>query len=104
MARKPSPSIRTTLYRLVELADLASAIKPKYLTRDEFSQNFVTVGEREALLVHGTMVTDIVSWASTAHGLTGCPIAGKPNCGRSAAHPQRGRRVGTDLRHGVSAT
>jgi uncharacterized protein (TIGR04141 family) len=74
MVRKPSPSIRTTLYRLVELADLATAIKPKYLTRDEFSQNFVTVGEREALLVHGTMVTDIVSWASTAHGLTGCLI------------------------------
>lgn len=34
----------------------------------------MTVGGREALLVHGTMVTDIVSWASTAHGLTGCPI------------------------------
>lgn len=39
MTRKQSPSVRTTLYRLVELGDLTSAIKPKYLKRDEFAQN-----------------------------------------------------------------
>ena len=61
MVRKQSPSVRTTLYRLVELADLAAAIKPKYVSRDEFFQNPVTVAEREALLVHGTMVTELVS-------------------------------------------
>lgn len=74
MARKQSPSVRTTLYRLVEVADLATAIKSKYLDREEFFQNRVTLGEREALLVHGTMVTDVVSWADTVRELTACPI------------------------------
>lgn len=74
MARKPSPSIRTTLYRLVELANLTCAIKAKYLTREGFFQNVVTVGEREALLVHGTMVTDVVSWSTTVRELTGHTI------------------------------
>lgn len=75
MARKQSPSVRTTLYRIEELADLASAIKPKYLERDEFAQTAVTVAEREALLVNGTMVTDVVSWADTVRGLTACPLS-----------------------------
>lgn len=71
---KPSQSVRTTLYRLIDLDDLATAIKPKYLSREGFFQNFTTVGERDALLVHGVMVTEVVSWAGTVHGLSGVPV------------------------------
>lgn len=71
MPRTPSPWVRTTLYRLVELQDLQLAIKPKYLEREGFFQQRVEVGGRDALLIYGSMITESVSWADRIHQLTG---------------------------------
>lgn len=74
MPRKQSPSVRTTLYRLVELADLAAAVKSKYLEHDAFFRRPGTVGGRESLLMYGTMVTEVVSWVDTVRSLAGLSI------------------------------
>lgn len=71
MARKQSPSVRTTLYRLVDVPTLLDGIRSKYLDdNQDFSWEPVTVQEREAVLVAGAMVTEIVSWAESVHRLT----------------------------------
>lgn len=72
--RKPPPALRTSLYRLVEVPKLLSAIQPKYLERQTFSAEENTVGGRDAVLVLGTIATPTVSWAPALHALTGTPI------------------------------
>lgn len=70
MPRSPSPAARTSLYRIVDVPDLRSAIQDKYLDRDEFTAKDVRVVDRTGLLVSGAMVTPTVAWAGTLHGLT----------------------------------
>lgn len=74
MPRSPSPAVRTSLYRLVEVSDLRSAVQPKYLDREGFTAADVTVAGRESVLVLGTISTPSVPWAPTLHGLTGSPV------------------------------
>ncbi len=66
MARKPSPAARTSLYRLVDVADLRASVQAKYLEREEFTAGDVAVGGRDALLVMGAMTTERVAWAETS--------------------------------------
>ncbi len=74
MPRTPSPAVRTSLYRLVEVVDLRSAVQSKYLDREGFTAGDVTVAGRQAVLVLGTINTPTVPWAPTLHGLTGSPV------------------------------
>lgn len=74
MARKPSPAARTSLYRLVGVADLRAGVQEKYLEREEFTAAAAAVGGRDALLVMGAMTTERVSWATTLHRLTAQPV------------------------------
>jgi uncharacterized protein (TIGR04141 family) len=74
MPRKKSEAARTSLYRLLGVADLAAGIQEKYLKRSGFTVTSTNVGSRTALLVSGTLATDTVSWAGTLSGLTGQPV------------------------------
>lgn len=71
MARKPSIAARTSLYRLLGVADLASGVQKKYLDDTNYTKTKTDVAGRTALLVQGTMRTPSVSWAGTLHTLTG---------------------------------
>lgn len=71
MPRKPSPAVRTTLYRLTGLAQLSDAIRNKYLESGNFGSSVTSVGGREALVVSGLMATERVKWAANLYGLTG---------------------------------
>ncbi|SNR67990.1 sporadically distributed protein, TIGR04141 family [Haloechinothrix alba] len=71
MARKQSPSVRTTLYRLVDVPILLDGVRSKYTDENsDFSWQYVIVNDREALLVTGVMVTQLVRWADTLQQLT----------------------------------
>lgn len=74
MARKQSPAARTSLYRLVDVADLRASVQAKYLEREEFTAEDVAVGGRDALLVMGAMTTERVAWAENLHRLTAQPV------------------------------
>ncbi len=63
MAKRESPSSRTTLYRLKRLPELLDAVRPKYLDNGAFTATETKVSGREALLVHGAMSSDQASWA-----------------------------------------
>jgi len=74
MAKKPSPAARTSLYRIADVAGLRDALQDKYLERDAFTATATTVSGRDALLVMGTMTTELVSWAATLQRLTAQPV------------------------------
>ena len=74
VARQPSVAARTSLYRLLGVAELASGVQAKYLSDDNYTVADTAVGGRSALLVHGLMRTPSVSWAGTLHALTGQPV------------------------------
>lgn len=71
MARKPSVAARTSLYRLLGVADLATGVQKKYLGDSNYTVTETDVSGRTALLVQGLMRTPSVSWAGTLHALTG---------------------------------
>lgn len=72
--QKKQTGRRTTIYRLVGLGDLESAVRPKYLKDDRFEARPVQVGERTGLLVTGAMTKDRVDWCSPVAALTGAEI------------------------------
>ncbi|MFL6137383.1 MAG: DUF6119 family protein [Frankiaceae bacterium] len=65
-----SSAARTSLYRLLGISDLATAVQKKYLDRTDFTATKTTVAGHAALLVAGTMRTDTVKWGSTLQALT----------------------------------
>jgi uncharacterized protein (TIGR04141 family) len=70
MPRKRSPAVRTTVYRLFGIAELADGIQRKYLEHGNFLVTGTSVGDRDALLVSGAMVTDVVAWGASIEALT----------------------------------
>lgn len=58
MPRKPSPSVRTTLYRVKGISNLEDAVSYKYLKGEDFSAKPTLVNGRSALLVKGAMRKD----------------------------------------------
>ena len=74
MSRKPSPSARTTVYRLRRLSALSDAVTPKYVSEGGFSSQPVSVGGRDALLVTGTIRAERVRWASRLATLAGTDV------------------------------
>lgn len=75
VARKSSVAARTSLYRLVDVPDLAAAVQTKYQSDANFTVTATDVAGRRALLVAGTMRNPTVSWAATLSGLTGHSVA-----------------------------
>lgn len=72
MARKKASTTPTTLYRLTDVIKLRRAIRDKYLNDTEkFTTVVCSVGDREALLVHGHMKTDPARWADRLGALIG---------------------------------
>ena len=74
MPRRPSPAIRTTLYRLTGVDPLPRAVRPKYLEADTFRQHPLTIGPTEALLVAGQMLTERAKWTERVQHLTGTDL------------------------------
>lgn len=74
MSKKPSPSARTTVYRLRGLSTLSQAVLPKYLSKGGFSAQSVTVGGHDGLLVTGTMRRQRVPWASRLSTIAGTRV------------------------------
>lgn len=74
MSRKPSPSARTTVYRLRRLPTLKDAVIPKYLSEGGFLSHPARVGGRDALLVTGTIRAERVRWASRLSTLAGTEV------------------------------
>lgn len=62
---------RTTIYRLTGVDDFQSAIRDRYLDRDDFEARMVAVGGRPAYLVTGAMVKDRSDWCAAVNALTG---------------------------------
>ncbi|WP_241249028.1 DUF6119 family protein [Agrococcus sp. KRD186] len=62
---------RTTIYRLTGVSDFQSAIRNKYLDRDDFAHQEVDVGGRLGYMVTGAMVKDRADWCSAIAALTG---------------------------------
>jgi len=54
--------------------DLTAAIRPKYLTSDQFTETATAVGRREALLVAGAMRRDRAAWASRLSSISNEPV------------------------------
>ena len=74
MLRKPSPSARTTLYRVRGIANLRDAISSKYLSRKDISAIPTTVNDRSALLVKGMIHKDQASWVPRLSAISGIEI------------------------------
>lgn len=74
MPKKPSPSARTTVYRLRRLSNLSDAVIPKYLSEGGFLSQPVSVGGRDALLVTGSIRAERVRWASRLSTLAGAEV------------------------------
>lgn len=71
MPRGQSPAVRTTLYRMVKVPTLLDGVRAKYLEDSaHFTWEKARVGDREAVLVSGSMETEIVPWAETLYRLT----------------------------------
>lgn len=74
MVRRTATSVATTLYRLLELTQLRSAIRSKYLESTDFVFTDCTVGSRQAALIVGHMITDRAKWADSVGALVGNPV------------------------------
>jgi uncharacterized protein (TIGR04141 family) len=60
-----------SLYRLTRVGELSAAVRDKYLNGTaKFTLEPCTVGDREALLVHGHMATPRAAWADRVQALT----------------------------------
>lgn len=71
MGRRKSRSVRTTLYRLVDVPQLADGVRAKYLERPTFSAHTMAVGDRDGFLVSGVVQPEEVPWVETLRHLTG---------------------------------
>jgi len=74
MPKEPSPSARTTLYRVRGIDKLKDAIRPKYLKSGSFTAKETKVVKREALLIQGTMHRKKVLWADRLNKLSNVPV------------------------------
>lgn len=74
MARKPSNTSPTTLYRLVGLTSLRTAIRDKYLESPMFEVRQCSVGDRPSALVLGHIETERSKWANTVGALIADPV------------------------------
>ncbi|WP_180279546.1 MULTISPECIES: DUF6119 family protein [Rhodococcus] len=78
LAQRRSTSAPTTLYRLTGLEGKIHAIKEKYLGDSEgFETRECSVGDREALLVHGHISTEQPKWTERVGSLIEEPIVAK---------------------------
>lgn len=75
MPRPPSPTSRTSLYRLKGVLDLPDGVREQYRKNDNFEVTPLRIKGRDGLLVRGTMETPTVGWAGTLHDLTDQTIA-----------------------------
>lgn len=75
MPRKPSPSVRTTLYRVRGIEDLTTAVRAKYREADGFTSEATTVDGRQALVVHGEVQRVETSWAARLSAIAGVNVA-----------------------------
>jgi len=98
MPRPPSKVVRTTVYRLIGLAELRAAIRAKYFDPPyEFGELTTTVDGVEALLVTGEMQTEKARWAGTVEALVSSTI----NLGNKTAAAVLLIRDGNDGAWGV---
>jgi uncharacterized protein (TIGR04141 family) len=75
VAQSSARTARMSVYHLVQVSDLRSAIRPKYFASPyDFEARQTTVAGREALVVTGEMVTQRAKWADTASRIAGTPI------------------------------
>lgn len=74
MARRQSKAVRTTLYRMVDVADLRDAVRSKYIGADLFSDIDLTIESRPAVQVTGAMKSQRTKWAGRLSDLTGRPV------------------------------
>ncbi|WP_176929966.1 DUF6119 family protein [Lentzea albidocapillata] len=66
---------RVSLYQLTGTSDLRECVAPKVLEEDnEFEVEFVRVGNRPGLLVHGWSEPEEIGWNSMVHTLTGVDL------------------------------
>ncbi|MBO0607643.1 DUF6119 family protein [Myceligenerans salitolerans] len=72
MPRQEKNATARTLYRLVDVQNLRSVIRERYVG-EAFTMYDIAVGGREALLVLGAMVTEHAKWARDIEELTGQP-------------------------------
>ncbi len=75
MPRKESTSVRTTLYRVRGITDLADAVRSKYLAPGDFTATPGTVEGSESLLVTGAMHRAQTTWAGRLSTLSGANIS-----------------------------
>ena len=69
--REESPSVRTTLYRVRGITELADAVRAKYLDPGNFAATPGTFEGDESLLVTGIMHSDQTTWADRLSKLSG---------------------------------
>ncbi|WP_120003575.1 DUF6119 family protein [Nesterenkonia muleiensis] len=75
MARPRATAQATTLYRLRHTTNLEDAVKKKYRSDKAINTGSCKVGDRDAILIHGTIGADgPVKWASRVHQLTGVKV------------------------------
>lgn len=81
---------RTTIYRLTGVEELESAIRDKYLNREEFEAREVEVGGRPAYLVTGAMIRDRSDWCAAVTAITGeaIEIGGRTPAGVLVVRPE----------------
>lgn len=75
MSRRPSNVVRTSLYHLVGIDELRTAVRGKYFDAPyDFDALEATIEGVEALLVTGEMETDKAKWTGTVEDLVGSTI------------------------------
>jgi uncharacterized protein (TIGR04141 family) len=68
MPRTPKPYFRVTVYQLLGTLSSEGLIRAKYVSRPEFDSAVVSVGDREGLLVKGSISTEQAKWAPLVGG------------------------------------
>ncbi|MEO3855763.1 DUF6119 family protein [Acrocarpospora sp. B8E8] len=84
---EPPETRKTTLYRLHEARghpdELRKIIVPRYLDKEGFTAEPVTVGNVPSLLVHGTISRGVTDWSAVLKKLTEAPVE-ETNCTAAA--------------------
>ncbi|MEU5873844.1 DUF6119 family protein [Glycomyces sp. NPDC047369] len=74
MAPLESQSVRTTLYRMHGATNLVAFIRSKYLEAGAFIDEPCVIGDREALLVQGTIKTPEAKWSRRVSTISGIQV------------------------------
>ncbi|MCL1899189.1 MAG: TIGR04141 family sporadically distributed protein [Promicromonosporaceae bacterium] len=104
MSHKEGASYRTTIYRLANLEKATDAVRPQYLTSDNFSATEIMVDDRPGLMVFGSMKRAEAKWCEALSSLSGrrIKVSGESPAGVLLVKPKLKNAVEDRIWHALT--